>query len=237
MHHKIVYTSNLVKAMEAMDALSSRQPGEEGMGLIYGDPGQGKTTAISYLLNHYDGIFLRANVTWTVTSMLQALMMELDLEPQYRRAPMIQSAIEALAMNRRPIFVDEADYLLRQTDMLDALRDIYDSADVPVLMVMMEESPRLIKTNRRLARFRRRITQWVEFQGISQEDTRKVCQERSEVEITDDLITERLHPETRGKISEVCIAIRKVERFARANDLARVGLAEYGETALRDAEV
>ena len=244
MIHQTVYTSNIIRAVNAMDALQHASMGEERMGLIYGEPGLGKTTAVKFLVNKTNGIFLRANIAWTVTSFLQTLLKELDVEPGYRRAPMMEDAIRELAMQPRPIIIDEADYLLRQIDMLDALRDIYDHADIPVVMVMMEEAPRKLKAmatgsargsrTPSFSRFTRRVTQWVEFQPVALDDVITAADELAEVAVQDDLC-ERILDETGGNMGRVVIALGLVEAFARANGVATVGLADYGERALTHA--
>ena len=229
--YTIVHTSNVVKALEAMRCLLDRTAQEEGMGLLFGRPGEGKTTAISYLANQFNGVFLRANVTWTVTSMLGAIMMELGLEPLHRRAPMMEASIKALIMDKRPLFIDEADYCLRNTDMLDGLRDIYDSAGVPVVLITMETAPRTIRTKLGLARFRRRITQWIEFSGLTLADAIKIAKTLVDVEMSHDLVA-RVHRETSGNIGQMINAFVRIEKLAKTNGLERVDMKAYGARAL-----
>lgn len=231
MIYKTVLTSNVIKATSALDTLLGRSEVEEGMGLFYGEPGEGKTTTVTYLVNRYQGVFLRASVTWTVTAMLQSLMHALKLEPCYRRAPMIDAAIDDFVQRPRPLFIDESDYLFRQTDMLDALRDLYDNAGFPVILIGMEEIERKVRSSQKLSRFKRRITQIVEFIGLSFEDTRMVANELCEVHIKDGLVG-RLHAELKGNIGNIVIGISKIERFARANNLESVGIEHYGNKPL-----
>jgi len=234
MNNNIVLTSNVRMARGALTRLLSRDSGrEEGMALLYGRPGEGKTTAVGYLMNQYDAVFLRANIAWTtsITAMLQALMRELEHEPLAYRAPMLEVAIEVLARTGRPLFVDEADYCLRNMDLLDALRDIYDSARAPVVLITMETAPRIIRSSARLARFRRRITEWIEFQGLSLEDARQVAAELVDVRIEEDLL-DRLHRETDGNIGLMVPALGRVEQAARASGLEAISLETFGARGL-----
>lgn len=229
---KIVHTTNVVKAKVGLEALINRGRGEEGMGLLYGRPGEGKTTTVCYLMNQYNGVFLRANVTWTVASLLRSLMLELGLEPHFRRAPMIDAAIESLSFEPRPIFIDEADYCLREMDMLDAIRDIYDSASIPVVLITMETAPRVIRTNQRLARFRRRITQWIEFNGLTMDDALKIADDLyHDVDIEEELVA-RVHAETSGNIGLMLIAFSSIRKFARTNELDSVSVSAFGKRGL-----
>ena len=231
MKHEVVPTSNVIKAVTMMEDLRSASAGEEKMGLIHGDPGLGKTTAVTHLTQRTNGVFLRARVSWTVRSMLQSIQRELGQEPGHFSDPMVEEVVQSLALDPRPLIIDEADYLLRQIDMLDALRDIYDTAQVPVVLVMMKEAPRKIRSKSRLSRFKRRITQWVEFEPISLEDVERTAETMAEVEVQGGLL-ERIHEDTAGNMGKVVIALARVEEFAKTNDLTKVGLSEYGERPL-----
>lgn len=240
MKNSVVKTTNVIRAVDAVEALHHRGLGEEGMGLLYGRPGEGKTTTVGYLVNQFDGVYLRARQAWTVTSMLQSLMDAIQREPLSRRSPMIDAAVEWFVTNDRMLLVDEADYLLQQRQMLDALRDIYDLAGIPVLLVMMERAPRQIQSDPSLARFKRRITKWVKFDGLSLEDTAKVCaqlpvlgDDETSIDVGRGLV-ERIHNESQANIGNIVIALGKIERFARTNDLASVGLSEFGQRELFD---
>jgi len=77
MRHLIARTTNVRKLRQGVDSLINRSVGTEGMGLIWGDPGEGKTTSVVELYNEYDGVFVRAVRCWTVTSMLGDICIEL----------------------------------------------------------------------------------------------------------------------------------------------------------------
>lgn len=239
MRNKRVETSNIAKFLKAVEELKQRGVGEEGMGLLWGNPGEGKSTTVAYVQNQAGGVHLRARVTWTVTSMLSSLMNELGMEAGRYRDRMIQDAIHTLTLHPRPIFVDEADYLFRQTDMLDALRDVYDSARVPVILIGMEDMARRIRSDarsgNRFNRFERRITQWIEFKGMTLEDAAKVANDLCEVRVSDDLV-EHLHARTSGNIGNVVIGLRRIERFGKSNGLDEVTLTAFGNRQLLDGD-
>src|SRR5690606_23210071 len=84
MRSKAVKTSNVVKFLDALDVAWSRGESEEGMVFLHGDPGEGKTTAVTYVFNHVGGVYVRALRIWTPLGMLQSLAHELEL-PQHGR--------------------------------------------------------------------------------------------------------------------------------------------------------
>lgn len=229
MRHEMAMTKNVRRFLGAVRELTQRGPGLEGMGLLGGEPGEGKTTTLAYVCNQMNGVYVRANACWTVTSMLSEVCHELGLPRQRMKHPMINAITHALLVEPRPIFVDEADYLLRSTDMLDTLRDIYDM--VPgacVILVGMEDLAASVRGN---GRFARRITQWVEFSGLDCADAAIVAKTVCEVGVADDLVA-HLHRETRGNIGRMVVGLSRIESLARANGMDLLDLAAWGEREL-----
>lgn len=232
MKHAMAMTKNVRAFMTAVDELLNRPPGTEGMGLLWGLPGEGKSTTVAYVANAMDGIYVRAVGAWTVTSMLGELCRELGGERKLRRSDMIEFICERLTNSDnnqlRPIFVDEADYLFRQFEMVDSLRDIYDITGCPVILIGMEDIARKLQAHSRIAR---RITQWVEFHGIDLEDTRTVALQTCEVEIADDLLL-YLHEQAKANIGRIIIGLTKIERMAKSSKMNRVDRATWGDRHL-----
>ncbi|MDQ5987993.1 MAG: hypothetical protein CSYNP_03746 [Syntrophus sp. SKADARSKE-3] len=183
---------------------------------------------MAYANNQTDGVYLRANRGWTMTSLLEALIRELDGVPMRRRSVMIDWITVKLAEKERVIFIDEADYLLKQDDMLDVMRDIYDLTGSPVILIGMEEIARKIQQN---GRFARRITQWLEFQGIDLDDARITADSLCDVSLADDLV-EHLHKESRANIGRMVIGLSRIESFGKTNGLSLVSLSEWGDRPL-----
>lgn len=228
MNHELASTKNVRRFQTAMRELRDRSLGVEGMGLLWGRPGEGKTTIIAHTANEMDGLYLRANAGWTVTSMLQALVRELGGVSGNRRSPMMNFCFEKLRGGSRPIFIDEADYLFRQTEMLDALRDVYDETGSPVILIGMEDIARTIQNN---GRFARRITAWVEFKGIDRDDARTVADAVCDVALEDDLL-DHLHHEAGANIGRMIVGLSRIERFAKTSGLATVNRTAWNEREL-----
>ncbi|WP_027358988.1 AAA family ATPase [Desulforegula conservatrix] len=231
MKHKMVQTKDLRRFMQSIDELLNRPQGTEGMGLLWGPPGTGKTTSIAFVANMYDGVYVRALGCWTVTSMLGTLCEELKGKRKLRRSDMVNYIVHELTKDNtkpRPIFVDEADYCFRQFDMIDSLRDIYDMSGCPVILIGMENIARDIREHDRIAR---RITQWVEYSGLDLNDTTKVATELSDIEIAPALV-QYIHKQTNGNIGRVVIALSKIEKYAEANGMNSVNADQWGDKPL-----
>lgn len=231
MRHEMVKTKDVRRFMQSVEDLLNRPMGTEGMGLLWGPPGTGKTTALAYVANVYDAIYVRAVGCWTVTAMLGDLCRELGGRRMLRRADMVGYIVEELTKDGRqprPIFIDEADYCFRQFEMIDSLRDIYDLSGCPVILIGMEDIARRIRTHERIAR---RITQWIEFKGLDLDDAAHVASEVCEVRLSEDMIR-HLHKETGGNIGRIIIGLTKVEKFAMTNGLDVITSADWGERPL-----
>ena len=228
MRHEMAMTKNVKRFLAAIRDLVDRTMGQEGMALLWGLPGEGKSTTVAFATNTLDGIFLRANACWTMTSMLSDLLIELGRPGGYRRAPMVNAAVQALMERPRPIFVDEADYLFRQVEMLDVLRDIYDLTGAPVVLIGMEDMARKVQIR---GKFARRITQWVEFSGIDTADARTLADTVCEIPVEDDLLG-HIHQAARANIGRMTTALARVETFGRVNHMDHVTLAGWGKRPL-----
>ena len=88
MRDDMAMTRNVKRFLAAVRELNDRPMGVEGMAILWGEPGEGKSTTVAFACNTLDGLFLRANACWTVTSMLAAMMVELGMEPIPRGRPM-----------------------------------------------------------------------------------------------------------------------------------------------------
>lgn len=228
MKHVLAITKNVRHFQAAMSDLCDRALGVEGMGLLYGQAGEGKSTIIAHTANLTDGVYLRANSSWTMLSMLQILVTELGGSPKNRCAPMMAWCFDKLRGGVRPIFIDEADYLFRHKELLDSLRDIYDETGTPVVLIGMENIARSIESK---GRFARRISAWIEFKGIDREDARTLADTVAEVIIEDDLL-DHLHREARANIGRMVVGLSRIERFAKTSGIQNVSKEDWSDRKL-----
>ncbi|WP_062536840.1 AAA family ATPase [Mizugakiibacter sediminis] len=223
MRTKIVPVSNVARLSAASEALLDRAAGMPGMGLIHGDTGLGKTTAVTWLITRNNGVYVRALSTTTPSSLLRTIARELDLDPRPSNVETVEAIVQRLAETGRPLFVDEADYLVNRAALVETLRDIHDLATVPVVLIGMAGIQRKIKARQQLTG---RIAQWVEFQPATREDVRLLAQHLAEVEI-DDALLGALHEATHGSMRLAVVGLSHIEARAKAKGQKRIGLADW----------
>lgn len=225
MKSKIIPVKNIARLMTAADALIHRAPGMPGMGLVHGETGYGKSTAITWLINRVNGAYVRALATMTPHSLLSALAHDLSIEARGSTSSVMSSILGSLGDNPRPLFFDEADYIVKSERMTETLRDIHDMTLVPVVLIGMGGIDRKVSHRKQLTG---RVLQDVRFEPADIEDARKLADGLCEVRIKDDLL-DRVLRATRGGVRHIVIALARIELFARARGLAEIDSAEWGK--------
>jgi DNA transposition AAA+ family ATPase len=228
MRYKMAIVKNIMNLRTAYEALAQRGHGVEGMGLVYGDAGFGKTSALTWLRGQTNAVYVRALSTWTQRSMLATIMRELGHEPLHRAADNVSAIVRLMIASNRGLFVDELDYLVGRGELLpalDTLRDIHDMAKMPVLLIGMKGVQAKIANRLQLAR---RITQWVAFLPADAADARVLADTVCEVGVDDELLAD-LHGEANGNIGLVSNGLARIEHFAKANGKKTVTRELWGQ--------
>lgn len=233
MRPKIALVGNVRRFIDAYDAIEQRDIGIEGMCLVYGATGAGKTKALTYLMNQRNAIYAEASPSWTLTSMLATIVRALGAEPKGRAADMEAFIVDQMAIENRPLFIDELDHMLLPGQattlrMLESLRSIYDKSKMPVVMVGMDKIDRKIRLREQLSR---RIFQWIKFEDLNVEDARILADTCSEVRIADDWLTDA-QTATQGRIGRLYAVIAHAERRAKANGWPEINKQLWGDNPL-----
>jgi DNA transposition AAA+ family ATPase len=223
MRSKIVPISNVSRLSEAAHALIHRANGMPGMGLIEGETGYGKTTAVAWLTTKLNGVYVRALACSTPSSLLESICKELGIGKRPTNVGTVEEIVRKLAETSRPLFIDEADYLADRRKLIETLRDVHDLSTVPVVLIGMRGFRAKISGLQQLTG---RIAQWVDFQPSTIEDATMLAKELVEVGIGADLVRS-LHAEARGSVRLIVVGFAQIEQYAKNRGLDRIGAAEW----------
>jgi DNA transposition AAA+ family ATPase len=232
MRYRVVPVKNVSRLITAGDALLNRATGLPGIGLIWGPTGYGKTTAAAWFVNQCHGVYVRAMRMWAPKTMLTSIARELDIDVQgLHNAEMVDHIIRRLADTGRPLFIDEADYVVELRRLTDTLRDIHDMSSSPIILIGMHGVQKKIRGNEQ---FTGRIAQWVEFAGADLNDAHLLANTLAEVKIENDLLARlhaaaspKGHAEAGAEIRRFVVGLSQIEQYARARGMDRIGLAEW----------
>lgn len=226
---KVAHVKNIQLLLDAYDMVESAEPGDERIVLLHGPTGTGKSTAVVYLINATDGIYVEASPAWTLSSMYRAILGAIGIEPKGRNADLEQNIVDEMVKQNRPLFIDEIDYLFlpgssTAVRMLEVVHSLHDKAKMPIIMVGMDKIESRIRTREQLAR---RVFQWVQFNDLDREDARIVADALCDTPINDDWL-DALFEKTGGRMSYIAHNIKKAKNRARAKGWQEINLATWG---------
>lgn len=218
-----VNTKNVKNFISTINNLQNRAQGVPGMALIYGEPGLGKTrAAIWWVSNHQDdAIFVSAKQSMSTKWLLEEIVKELGDSPFYRTADIFEQITRELIKRPRLIIVDEIDYLTQEKSTIEMLRDIHDRTHTPIILIGMSYADKKIKRYKHLYD---RLSEILQFQKFSIEDTKNLINELSEIKFDNSAIEHIQNTENRFR--QIVKIIDKAENYAKANDLSIITLKD-----------
>jgi len=217
MRNVFVVTGNVELVISLTTSLEKRDRGIPGLGLIFGEPGLGKTRTLIWLADRIKAVFIRALAITTTRSFLEQVAVEVGQQPAYRTTDIYRQVKEALLEHPKLIIIDEIDRLCSHWQAIEVIRDLSDETGVPILMIGMSES------ERKLARFKhvyyRMKAHVLRFKPLSESDVRLFADQVCEVELEDSAISE-IFERTGGRIGDIIAELYNVEKLAKVNNLS-----------------
>ena len=226
-----VKTNNVKRFITMMNNLQNRAEGVPGMGLVYGEPGLGKTQAINWWAYKNDALLVRCTQLMSARWLLNEILDEMGEVRCGRLADSFKIIVRNFITNPQILIVDEIDYLTIDSRAVETLRDIHDKTNVPVILVGMTNA------NSRLKRYPHlydRLTEIVEFKPFSQKDITSIVKELSEIEMTECAI--KYIYSNANRFRQIVKIINKAENLAHANGLNSIDEILRKEVLNNDSE-
>ena len=221
-----VKTNNVKRFITMMNNLQNRAEGVPGMGLVYGEPGLGKTQAIKWWAFKNDAILIRCNQMMSARWLLKEILDYMSEIKPYSISDSFDEVIRNLILTPRILIVDEVDYLtMDKNKSIEILRDIHDKTNIPVVLVGMTNA------HSRLQKFSHlydRLSEIVKFERFSKADIKTIVKELSEIELTDCAI--KYIYSNLNRFRQIVKVINKAETIAKAN-----GLSSIDEILIKEA--
>ncbi|MDD3014337.1 MAG: AAA family ATPase [Candidatus Gastranaerophilales bacterium] len=224
-------TQNVKNFITMMNNLQHRAEGVPGMGLVYGEPGLGKTQAVLWWTLQNDAVYIRGANLMSGRWLLEELVEELGEVAYYKTSDLFKQVLRQLKQDPRTIIVDEIDYLTGDARTIETLRDIHDKTNVPIVLVGMGQA------DKKLMRYRHlydRISEKLKFEAFTQNDIKTIIEQISEVEITECGI--RYIFSHTNRFRQIVKLINKAENIAQANGLSIIDEITLKELVDNEAE-
>ena len=214
-----VKTNNVRNFIGLVENLQNKPKNIPKMGLVYGEPGLGKSQTALWLSCKYDGIYIRASNLMTSRWLVEEIVREMDELPRYLTSDNFNVVISKLSQKPKIIFVDEIDYLMNNYKSVETLRDIHDKTDCPIVFVGMGLAHRKLERYKHLYD---RFSEIVKFETFGVNDIAQIINQLAEIQFTPDSI-EYIHNKY-NRFRQIVQLINQMENFAKDNDLTEINL-------------
>ena len=219
MNKIFVKTQNVKNFIGLVENLQNKPKNIPKMGLVYGEPGLGKSQTALWLACKYDAIYLRATNLMTVRWLLEELVKELDEIPRFLTSGNFNLVVKKLKQEPKMIFIDEIDYLMNNYKTIETLRDIHDKTDCPIIFVGMGLAHKKVERYKHLFD---RFSEIVKFETFSINDLKQIFDQLSEVPFTLDAI-EFIHKKY-NRFRQIVQLINQLEIIGKDNNLQEMNL-------------
>lgn len=217
MNKIFVKTQNVKGFIGLVENLINKPNNIPKMGLIYGEPGLGKSQTALWLSAKYDGVYLRCSNLMTGRWLLEELVKELDEIPRYLTSDNFNSCIKKLKENPQIIIIDEIDYLINDKRAIETLRDIHDETNCPIIFVGMGLAHKKIERFKHLFD---RFSEIVKFETFSIADLKEIVEQLSEIPVTVEAI--EIINKKYNRFRQIVQLINQLEIIAKENDLTEI---------------
>ena len=219
MNKIFVKTQNVKNFIGLVENLINKPKNIPKMGLVYGEPGLGKSQTAFWLACKYDGIYLRASNLMTGRWLLEEMVKELDEIPRFLTSDNFNIVVKKLKNNPQVIFIDEIDYLMNNYKTIETLRDIHDKTDCPIIFIGMGLAHRKLERYKHLYD---RFSEILKFETFGINDLSQIIGQISEIPFAPDAI-EYIHSKY-NRFRQIVQLINQMETFARDNNLAEINM-------------
>ena len=217
MNKIFVKTQNVKNFIGLVENLINKPKNIPKMGLVYGEPGLGKSQTALWLACKYDGIYLRASNLMTGRWLLEEMVKELDEIPRFLTSDNFNIVVKKLKKNPQVIFIDEIDYLMNNYKTIETLRDIHDGTECPIIFIGMGLAHRKLERYKHLYD---RFSEILKFETFGVNDIRQIISQLSEIPFTPDTV-EYIHSKF-NRFRQIVQLINQMETFAKDNNFTEI---------------
>lgn len=140
--------------------VQDRDPDLPGMACFHGPSGYGKTWSATWNAQETRAYWVEMKSSWSPKKFVTAIVTSMGIRPGRTISDMVDQIGDELTKSGRPLLIDEADLLCRDS-LIGIVRDIYESSRGTVILIGEENMP---QTLRRWERVHNRMLDWVAAQ-------------------------------------------------------------------------
>ncbi|MFZ0928124.1 MAG: ATP-binding protein [Syntrophobacteraceae bacterium] len=179
---KFVHVENVVGAVALYTSLLK----SGGLAVLAGRWGLGKTTLIEWLVANMPSFRAVALSIWETSrlTMVEDLLRCYRVEARGRLKHDFRELVKIARKHGLPLFIDEADRVVRRSMLIETVRDLHDLAQIPIILVGSENLISLLQRHDMGPVFSR-VTEVYEFKELSAGDVQRISLELCDLKCSD----------------------------------------------------
>lgn len=216
---------NVALFAELVERVLGRSPELPGLATLHGPSGYGKSFASLYVCNKFRAYRVQVKSVWTRKKLCAAILEEMGIQAAGTIPDMVDQIGNELSLSRRPLIIDEADFLVSK-GLIEIVRDIYESSQgaASIILVGEENLPSSLK---RWERVHGRMLDWVAAQPASRADAKHLAQLYCKgTEIADDLLDD-LFQKSAHSVRRICVNLDRVREQAATKGKRKMSRADF----------
>ena len=222
----IAMLKNVTAVTEAMEHAVNRPSYLPGLVVFSGASGLGKTSSAIWMANEMRAYHVEMDSSCTRKELLLDILSEMGIHAPGRTIREMKHQIgEELALSRRPLIIDDAQYAV-QRGMIELILDIHKkSGEAGTILLIGEEALR--HALKRWERIDNRVLRWIEAKPLDLADA-AILRDTHIVGVTirDDLLA-HLHGLHKGCARRICVGLEEARELAVNRGLRTIGLGDF----------
>ena len=202
------------------------------IGIVYGDPGRGKTTTAEQIHSQMSATlkvatyWVRAKPTWTPSAMLVDLARAVGFSPPRRSASELLDELRQHLQQKPGVFlVDEAHTFTRSEKLVEIVKFLHDTTNCGFLLIGEQKTERIVKSYLSFAS-RLNSDAIIEVMEHTPNDVAEVVKTRCSFEVAPDVCV-AIHKTARTSMRLVVRICRSMTIYAKTNSIKKFGIQDY----------
>lgn len=159
-----------------------------GMGVVFGRWGLGKTSSIEWICTNIPSFRALALAIWesSKNTMVEDLLRCYRVEARGRLKHDFRELVRIARKHGLPLFIDEADRIVRKSALIEIVRDLHDLAGIPIILVGSENLISLLQRHD-MGPVYSRVTEIMEFKALSASDVQRIALELCDLKCSENV--------------------------------------------------
>ncbi|MEY2863573.1 MAG: hypothetical protein RLY58_1280 [Pseudomonadota bacterium] len=214
----IAQIASVAQCYQAIKRTEDRHALLPGLAVFYGPSGFGKSVAACYVANKTRAYYVQAKSTYTKKAFLHAVLREMSIPPASTLSEMLDQAAGELAKSRRPLIVDEFDFLV-SAGKVELVRDLYEGSQGTILCIGEERLPSKLE---KWERFHGRVLNWVPCPAANVNDAALLLPVYApSLDVSTDVL-EQLVATVRGSTRRIATNLEMLHELALGEGIKRI---------------